>query len=213
MTHIIAHTDAEAKGFREGGITLVVEPCKDQPVGQEYAIQINGKWYMGRMRDSENAWREMSCPYLPGEIVVVKEACYIAPPNFCDTEFENKTDRWGRGRYVGYARKMDADAIRCAEEFGVRRTPARWMPLWAIDTRIRILTVEARLVGSITYDEAAEAMPLITTVDTESSYYEVGDMVTECPVGAFKADWHRRHPKHPFERTWAWYYRFQREGV
>jgi hypothetical protein len=72
-------------------------------------------------------------------------------------------------------------------------------------------SVEARMVGSIDFDTAVEAVPLIPTADTEGCYYEVGDLVTDDPIEAFQAEWHRRHPDLPFESAWAFFVTVERK--
>ena len=78
MKHILARTDAEARGFRKGEIGLVVEPIEPQPEDVGLSDVIVGplcegeKWPLAyHERDGAGKWDSytLDAPYTPGEIV------------------------------------------------------------------------------------------------------------------------------------------------
>jgi len=140
--------------------------------------------------------------YRPGEVVYVKEAAYIAPPNFGDNLAEcNCIDFEGRPRLVGYATSMDGEAIRCAEDYGVKRRWPLLMPAWAARDWLRILTVRAERVREISSEDciaeglSSQLREYDAEADMREKYFALYDSMHG--VGAH-------------ERDWVWVYTFER---
>lgn len=90
----------------------------------------------------------------------VREAAYIAPPNFGERTDCNCVDADGRPRLVGYAASMDWESVRCATDYGVRKTPSIHMPRWASRITLEITGVRVERVQSISEEDAiAEGIP------------------------------------------------------
>ena len=96
------------------------------------------------------------CPYgVPGNQLWVRESAYIAPSGFGDWLDCNRLDDQHRPRVVGYAASMDGDSVRCAEEYGVRKTPSIHMPRWASRITLEITDVRVERVADISEEDAA----------------------------------------------------------
>ena len=81
-----------------------------------------------------------------GDRLWVREAAYIAPHNYFAAHDCNYIDHQGRPRVVGYKASMCGDAVRCAEEYNVKRTSPGKMPRWAsrLTAELTRVTVEKR---------------------------------------------------------------------
>lgn len=81
-------------------------------------------------------------PYNEATLLWVREAAYISRHDFSDPASMradgNVIDSEGWPRIVGYAASMDWDAIRVAEDYGVKITPAIAMPRWASRLFLRV---------------------------------------------------------------------------
>jgi hypothetical protein len=125
------------------------QPKKD-PMTGDFVLMLSPHHGVTGLR----SWLE-ACPYgQPGERLWVKEAAYIAKPNFGDPQFDTHKDNEGRGRVVDYAATMDADAVRCAEDFGVKKTPSIHMPRWASRLLLEVVEVRAERLQDITEADA-----------------------------------------------------------
>lgn len=94
--------------------------------------------------------RVVRCPYgAPGDRLWGREATYIAPPNFGDTDLTTHTDDKGRRRLVGYVASMDRDSHRCAEDYAVKQTPSIHMPRWASRLSLEVVSVRAERLHDI----------------------------------------------------------------
>lgn len=95
------------------------------------------------------------CPHgEPGDVLACKEAAYIAPPNFGDYGEGNATDDDRRRRVVGYAASMCGEAVRCATDYGVRKSSPVTMPAWAVRFRLPILSIRVGRIRDVTEDDA-----------------------------------------------------------
>jgi hypothetical protein len=83
----------------------------------------------------------------------VKETSYIAPVGFGDRDLCNATDYDGQRRVVGYLASMDGDSERCATDYGVKKSPAIFMPRWA--SRITLDITDVRIERLWKLDKAA----------------------------------------------------------
>lgn len=105
---------------------------------------------------SYRASSRVECPY--GDTfatLAVRERVYIAPPYFGSASDANAVDRRGRARVVGYAASMDADSVRCAEDYGVRITYAPRMPRWAVRLNLRVMGVGVKQLVNVWHWEVA----------------------------------------------------------
>ncbi len=60
------------RAILDGRKTQTRRPVKPQPVGGDRIIQPVGTWWqVGRLRDSENAWRDIEPPWNPGDLLLV----------------------------------------------------------------------------------------------------------------------------------------------
>lgn len=89
------------------------------------------------------------CPWggIGGKLWVM-ESAYISPPYFCGAADATHRDAQGRPRVVGYAADMDADAVRCAEDYGIKRTYNVHMPYWAARIFLLVTSVCIERAGS-----------------------------------------------------------------
>lgn len=110
----------------------------------------------------------------PGDRLWAKEAAYIAPPNFGDPGDGKVTDYEGRRRVVGYAASMGDDSVRCAEDYGVKKTPSIHMARWASRITLEITEVRVERLNSISESDCwAEG---IDEIDGMFSNAEIIDM-------------------------------------
>ena len=94
------------------------------------------------------------CPYgAAGDDLWVRESAYIAPPDFGDADLCNRIDDEGRPCAVDYAASMDADAVRCADDYGVKLTPSIHMPRWASRITLRVTSVRVERLHAITAED------------------------------------------------------------
>jgi len=90
-----------------------------------------GEFYLANSK-GEPATKKIRCPFgAVGEKLWCKENAWIAPINFFDKDDCNKIDNLGNPRLVGYSADMNADSVRCAEDYGVKQTSSACMPQWA----------------------------------------------------------------------------------
>lgn len=92
------------------------------------------------------------CRYKVGDRLWVKENAYIAQKQF--GTFNNCCDREGDGRMVGYSASMDGDAVRCANDYGVRELSSIYMPRWASRLSLDMLAVRREPLQAITEADA-----------------------------------------------------------
>lgn len=96
------------------------------------------------------------CPYgLSGDRLWVRESAYIAPPNFSDAD-EVDAKHWdydGKPRLVGYAASMGGESVRCATDYGVKKTPSIHVPRWASRITLEITNVRVERLMDITDED------------------------------------------------------------
>lgn len=72
--HPILFRGPMVKAILAGTKTQTRRIVKPQPVDGDRIIHTAGGWEVGRLRDSENAWRDLKCPHgKPGERLWVRE--------------------------------------------------------------------------------------------------------------------------------------------
>jgi len=98
----------------------------------------------------------VKCPYgKPGTMLWTRENAFIAPPNFGDVDLCEFTDYEGRKRMVGHTASMDAEAIRCAKDYGIKQTPSIHVPRWASRDSYPMTGLRLERLQDITEDDAA----------------------------------------------------------
>lgn len=161
-------------------------------------------------------WR---CLYgIPGDHLWVRESAYIAPPDFGHAADANRFDLQGRPRIVGYAASMDGDSKRCAEEFGVRKSPSIHMPRWASRLTLEVAGVRVERLHDISENDAiCEGMLFLgggaNNLD-EAPWADPGDPKQypwRWARGAFCAAWKRINEKRmPWgSNPWVWVIQFK----
>ena len=93
-------------------------------------------------------------PYSVGDRLWVKETSYVAPVGFGDRNLCNATDYDGQRRVVGYLAGMDDDSERCATDYGVKKSPAIFMPWWASRITLDVTAVRVERLQEITQEDA-----------------------------------------------------------
>ena len=89
-----------------------------------------------------------------GDRLWVKETSYIAPVGFAGRNLCNATDAEGCPRVVGYVASMDADGERCARDYGVKKSPAIFMPRWASRLTLEVTAKRIEQLQDITAEDA-----------------------------------------------------------
>ena len=151
------------------------------------------------------------CPYGGiGDRLWVKETAYISAPGDFALNDCNLRDSQGRGRVVGYAASMVAVAVRCAEEYGAKKSPSIHMPRWASRITLEIAGV------------SVERLQAITPEDAVAEGLECDERVPGCwlpgyhedPRDAFSEGWDQINGKRPGRdwaaNPWVWVVRFKR---
>jgi len=129
--------------------------------------------YLGIIEERQTYWfgtpenpkgvasMEKRCPYgARGDQLWVRETAYISPPNFCKRYEATHIDPDGAPRVVDYAASMDADAVRAAEDYGIKKTPSIFMPRWASRTQLKVKSIGVDRLQNISEDDAhAEGIP------------------------------------------------------
>ena len=203
MKTIIA-PDPIVKGLHDGSITLIVVPMEKQPVLRPgFTLEVPGPCSIraipvcwdcaahGIPNDSPYnvMWltdEAISMPYGVGDVVGVQEAWVQIDYDMTDIY---RADCDDEQRAIALRSSIAGDWQSCTDE--------------TIRTHLLIQSVEARLVGTITPDEAKR-----TGASPENAE-------CNCPGGAyvngFCGDWCHRYPQHPFESTWAWFYQVRKQ--
>lgn len=168
------------------------------------------------------------CPFgAPGDALWVKESAYIAPPNFGPPSDANATDDKGRPRVVDYAASMDGESVRCAGEYGVRKTPSIHMPRWASRITLEIIGVRVESVQAISEADAVAEGVQGWTAGLDGRAYDAAEKqwcqwskildpaaTVVTARGAFAALWDLINGKRPGcdwrSNPWVWAISFKR---
>lgn len=136
----------------------------------------------------------------PGDRLWVREAAYIAPPNFGDDRDCNLTDYEGRPRVASWAATMDSDSVRCATDYGVKCTPSIHVPRWASRITLEVVAVRVERVQDISRDD-------VQAEGVESKAWDSG-----LRKDAFSALWDSINGKRaPWaSNPWVWVVEFKR---
>ena len=126
---------------------------KPQPIDGDTICKrgIDPGWIVGRLRDSENAWRDLRCPYgIPGDHLWVRENGWERP------ERTPKMMRDGADTWEPYY--FDADGLSatdCAEfkEWRFKRRPSIHMPRKASRITLEITGVRVEPLQEISQSD------------------------------------------------------------
>lgn len=174
-----------------------VHVAEHNPNGAVSVLATNGQW-LG-LRPHEFEW---VCNYgQPGDRLWVREAAYVAPPNFGRDDDANWKDNQGRPRVISWAANMDSDAVRCATDFGVKKTPSMFMPRWASRITLEVVAVRVERLQQISgADILAEG---IAWAGDNGELVEVDQFVTLWDsINAKRAPW--------ASNPWVWVVTFKR---
>ena len=209
------------RAIRAGEKTQTRRPVKPQPAfGARY--EINGAGSHALYRAGEGA--SIPSPFgRVGDVLWVKESCYIAPPNFGTEDFvrpENlRIDPQGCTRIVTFPIDMDGDSRRAAEEYGVKKTSSLFMPRWASRITLEIIEIRVEWLQAITKEDAiAEGMrhaierdPSIQDAAVRAIAREDrcnGDPASAGPIDYYHIIWDRLNGNKPGltwkDSPWVW---------
>lgn len=154
----ILFNESMVKAILAGTKTQTRRPIKRPPV----ADLIPGTVGLDSSRMSEwvgemvtgQMWRSRCEVADIGDLLWVRETAFIAPPNFSDADERDLLDDQGRRRTVGYVASMDAEARRCAYEYGVKKTPSIHFPRWAARIFLRVTDIRLQRVQEISEQDA-----------------------------------------------------------
>jgi hypothetical protein len=161
------------RALLNGTKTQTRRVVKPQPVGGDSIIRLfaGWAWSVGRMRDSENAWREQKCPYDFGMRLWVRETTIIAPKRWTTENLSTHWDADGDGRIVQYlASQPNREA---ADDYNLKATPSIFMPRWACRITLEITDVRVQRLRDISEGDAkAEGVdPIREKVPTHRDAY------------------------------------------
>lgn len=148
----------EIQTLLRDGVVEVRRPVKPQPVAGESLICLDGRWEVGTPRDSENAWRPVSCPFGSlGEERWVRETHYCDDYRFPDT-ISPATVMWRDRNGEHVAIPVEEQRAEMLENMWYRADgepdfedgegPVRWrsaaqLPQWA--SRLTVTTAAVRV--------------------------------------------------------------------
>lgn len=198
---------------------------KPQPLPDESIVQYAGNstgWLMGRLRDSENAWRDAKCPYgKPGERLWVRETWQwfgrILRPGEVEGGFSYRAD--------GAQRRFEQfDAPDKAwEMFKAAGVEGRWnkwipsihMPRWASRLTLEITDIRVERVQDISEEDCkaegieypeADPRDIDENLEAECGYFPPSSFET-----AFERLWNETNGKGAWERNdWVFAISFRR---
>ncbi|RKZ99064.1 MAG: hypothetical protein DRQ46_00110 [Gammaproteobacteria bacterium] len=201
------------KAILDGRKTVTRRPIKPQPM-QNYGPsgEPNGLRFKDIM-DSLPCDLIEYCPYgQVGDLLWVRENCYIAPPLFGDKVDENCVDYKGQGRVVGYSASMDSESVRCANDYGVKQTPSIHMFRWASRITLRIKSVKVEQIQDIwQYKDGGKTEGI---AENGQFYYDYirKEYCRTCSVSGLQSLWDTIYKKQGLgfdENPWIWLIEFE----
>jgi hypothetical protein len=130
----------------------VMQPAQKKNWRDAYAAHVD-------LQDETGLWLWIFCPYgKANDRLWVRETAYIAPPNFSDSDHLDAKHRDANGtpRILDYAATMDRDAVRCASDYGVKKTPSIFMPRWASRITLEIKSIRVEKLQEISAEDIDE---------------------------------------------------------
>jgi hypothetical protein len=162
-----------------GTKTQTRRAVKPQPTGGDVIFHPwNDGFAVGRFRDSENAVRQLPCPYGGyGTRLWVRESGWERP------ERTSKMMREGADTWAPYYYDADGEDAEQLREWGFKRRPSIHMPRWACRLTLEVVRIRAERVQEIS---AAD-------VDAE------GTSPLQLARGILRDDW---KPQQAYARLW-----------
>ena len=197
----ILFSGAMVRAILAGTKTQTRRVVKPQPVGQESICRSGNNceaWWIGRMRDSENAWRIVKCPYgAPGGRLWVRETF----------AFRGETVE-GRDRY-----RYRADENPATD--GWKWRPAIHMPRAACRLILEVTSVRVERLQDISIKDAA-AEGCYAGVVIERAGDGAVKRVAGTSVDAYRALWDSLNAKRGLgwaANPWVWVVSFRRAAA
>ena len=197
----------------------VIKPQPERPPGP--CAYVPSGWALEGLPNEHGikgcSCEEVKCRWWEGERLWLKEAAYIAPPNFGDPTDGNATDREGRRRVVGYAASMCGEAVRCAMDYGVKKTSPIFMPRWASRITLEITDVRVERLNAIAeadcWAEGIEAVDGMFRDEIIDMAIRIGCCIDDAKP-TFAALWDSINGKRPgynwASSPWVWVISFRR---
>jgi hypothetical protein len=172
------------RAILEGRKTQTRRPVKPQPVCGDGIVQgPNGLFFVGQLRDSENAWRDILCPCgVPGDRLWVRETFWDGRPDI--------------DNYVLFV----ADGYSFVRDW--KKRPSIFMPRWASRITLEITDVRVQRVQETS---AADCIAEGLTADLPMSHADWRD--------SFAGLWDSINEKRGFgwdANPWVWALTFGR---
>ena len=162
------------RAILEGRKTQTRRLMKYQPL-DVLPMKVPDAWVTLETRNP-NHGKVIGCRYgKAGDRLWVREAAYIAPPNFGDPVDANCKDYDKRPRFVGWAASMDGESVRCATDYGVKLSSPIHLPRWACRLVLEITAVRLERLQAIKEKGArAEGVPAEEqyTANPMGAYYK-----------------------------------------
>lgn len=157
-----------------GSKTQTRRAIKPQPVDRDRIVRnfANTGWEIGRSRDSENAWRDLPCPYgVPGDRLWVRETwcspeegiAGFAADGWCGAKLGdgNGGTVWMQHGYILEAPGYSKGFREPARTWGLTKYGGKWrpsihMPRWASRLLLEITEVRAQRLMEISEVDAID---------------------------------------------------------
>jgi hypothetical protein len=142
------------RAILEGKKTQTRRLVKPQPVGGDTIVSkgMEPGWMVGQLRDSENAWRDLRCPYgQPGDRLWVRETWspHTAEKGIRYAVFKDGGQQYEDGVYAPGLKEYAPGAFH-----RVKWKPSIHMPRWASRLSLGVTSVRVERLQDITEADA-----------------------------------------------------------
>jgi hypothetical protein len=196
------------RAILEGAKSQTRRVVKPQPVPPDRIEQWNEGWAIGRMRDSENAWRWLRCPYgKPGEQLWVRETWAPVDERALVTQ---------RRDLIAYAASTTSDGNEARKAYGVRWRPSIHMPRWASRITLELIGVRVERLQDIRdVDAVAEGVnpsPCCQQADDTAGFHRIGKIRgNSFPIARYAVLWESINGAGSWDANpWVWVVEFRR---